>query len=413
MKHIILILLVCFIAGCSPFVRVTENSYANSFHRVHDLRDASDEMKSHLSSWGTNTMDTLNATEGEYLNYIFDTSAKGSSLTGKRIAVLYHGLGLVNKSVFFNAERDWYLNYNSRTLSSLFLFTPEQKLESGGYDAAILVWYKMLPPVELVVKGLSKRTRSNQKKLQQLQEEQEKLQYKLQKLEEEKQQIQYGLTGYKPMYRTTLELQPVQPDSNQKTKKFIVIDYSNNALIESGPKLNYQHFGVGLKLKHMFTANWFGEGEGKFTVLAISQTRKYDALYIKFPQTLQGESPESDIRMNLILGNIELPVRMGYQFNCASNSSLSLSVGGFLGMTMHGDISYRLVSDDRELYKSVLYGKEGNFSISRFQYGPSIMLNYNFGRSSFGVEFKRRCWINNTSILPAANSIGFSFSGCM
>ncbi|GAB6865256.1 hypothetical protein [Bacteroides acidifaciens] len=51
-------------------------------------------------------------------------------------------------------------NQSSRTVwggSGLYIFDTTQKAESGGYDAAVSCWSKMLLPIDLVVERLSKR----------------------------------------------------------------------------------------------------------------------------------------------------------------------------------------------------------------------------------------------------------------
>ncbi|MDR1003459.1 MAG: hypothetical protein LBL97_00405 [Prevotellaceae bacterium] len=108
------------------------------------------ELLSQLDKMGTDSTLILNEYEGKYLNFIFSLDAMKFNLIGKRVAFCE------SKTDFFKYERDWHYRGNERGVGGtiLYIFTAEQKVESGGYDAAVAYWKKLAIPIEKVVERL-------------------------------------------------------------------------------------------------------------------------------------------------------------------------------------------------------------------------------------------------------------------
>ena len=110
------------------------------------------ELLTHIDKMGTDTSLIINEYEGRYLNYVFKTDNQNFNLVGKTVGFLG------SKADFFKDERErFYHNSTPVGGAILYILTTEQKVESGGYDAAIVYWSKFLLPVEKVVNRLKNR----------------------------------------------------------------------------------------------------------------------------------------------------------------------------------------------------------------------------------------------------------------
>ena len=87
---------------------------------------------------------------------IFEKSRKDFDFTGKKIGFVTGSNGKTksNKTNYFEREKDRFKRNYSPNGGTLYIFNATQKEESGGYDAAIIYWSKVLVSIENVVKQL-------------------------------------------------------------------------------------------------------------------------------------------------------------------------------------------------------------------------------------------------------------------
>ncbi len=115
---------------------------------------------SHLKNGQTKDNLLLNETEGVFLNKIFETTRKDFDFTNKKIGFLTGSSGTKksSKNHYFEMHEKHSKDANSPCDNGiLYIFTVEQKSESGGYDAAIVYWSKFLVPIEKVVSRLKEQ----------------------------------------------------------------------------------------------------------------------------------------------------------------------------------------------------------------------------------------------------------------
>jgi hypothetical protein len=99
----------------------------------------------------------LNATEGAYLNKIFETARNGFDFTNKKAGFIMIS-GEKGKTHYFDMHKKHSTNANdSCDNGTLYIFNAEQKAASGGYDAAIVYWSKFAVPVGQVIKRLKNK----------------------------------------------------------------------------------------------------------------------------------------------------------------------------------------------------------------------------------------------------------------
>lgn len=100
----------------------------------------------------------LSKIEGAYLNEIFETARKDFDFANKKVG-FYTGSSGGTKS-----SKKHYLDMQEKHSvdenypcdnGTLYIFNAEQKRDSGGYDAAILYWSKVLLPVQQMIKQLN------------------------------------------------------------------------------------------------------------------------------------------------------------------------------------------------------------------------------------------------------------------
>ena len=105
---------------------------------------------------GTDDCSLLNRYESTYFNVVFGKSRKDFDFTEKKIGFITGSSGkrISDKRKYFNLERDRLNRNYSPNIGTLYIFNATQKEESGGYDAAIVYWSKVLVPIESIVKLL-------------------------------------------------------------------------------------------------------------------------------------------------------------------------------------------------------------------------------------------------------------------
>ena len=97
---------------------------------------------------GVDNSSILNEYEGRYFNFIFNIDPQNFNLVGKKVGFLG------SKVDYFSDTRSPDRNFTTVGGSSLYIFDTTQKVETGGYDAAIVYWSKFTLRPEDVVKRL-------------------------------------------------------------------------------------------------------------------------------------------------------------------------------------------------------------------------------------------------------------------
>jgi hypothetical protein len=141
-----LLMIITLLASMSSFGQTREL-------QIHNFVDIPTELLAHIEKMGIDTLSVLNEYEGRYLNFIFKVDSQYFDLVGARVGFLK------SKEDYFKETRERFYN-GSTTVggSALYIFDANQKQDSGGYDAAIVYWSKILMPTEKVVKSLKGRS---------------------------------------------------------------------------------------------------------------------------------------------------------------------------------------------------------------------------------------------------------------
>jgi hypothetical protein len=122
------------------------------FRQIHNFAEIPIELLSNIEKIGVDSSLILNEYEGKYLNFIFKVNPQDFNLIGKKI-------GYRSKMGFFKDEKDWFYRGETSGVggTTLYIFNPVQKEESGGYDAAIVYWSKFVIPIEKIIKRLKNK----------------------------------------------------------------------------------------------------------------------------------------------------------------------------------------------------------------------------------------------------------------
>lgn len=131
-------------------------SSMNLFGQLRDFESVPKEILNGMPRMGKDCSSILNKYESDYFNVIFKDKLKGFDLTGKKVGFFTGSNAgtLSNKQKYFEAEMKRFADKSSIISSDLYLFNNEQKNESGGYDAVIVYWSKVLVTYEELVKKL-------------------------------------------------------------------------------------------------------------------------------------------------------------------------------------------------------------------------------------------------------------------
>lgn len=88
----------------------------------------------------------LNNYESEYFNAVFKNNREDFDFTGKQVAFITGSNAgtMSNKQSYFDDERKRFEGKSSMVSSHLYVFNAEEKKQSGGYDAVIVYWSKVL-----------------------------------------------------------------------------------------------------------------------------------------------------------------------------------------------------------------------------------------------------------------------------
>lgn len=129
----------------------------NLFGQKQNSEDNTKKVMSQLNSIGVDNNPLLNDYESAYINIIFKKSRKDFDFKDKKVGFITGSSGktISNKKNYFNMQKKSLVNKNFPCDNGvLYIFNETQKKESGGYDAAIVYWSKVLIPAKDVVKRL-------------------------------------------------------------------------------------------------------------------------------------------------------------------------------------------------------------------------------------------------------------------
>jgi hypothetical protein len=129
------------------------------FGQALKFEDISKEILDHLDDMGISTSSLLNSYESEYFNIIFKNARNTFDFKDKKVGFITGSSGKTqsNKKQYFDLERDRFHRKYTPSGGTLYIFNEVQKEESGGYDAVIVYWSKVLIPA----KDLPKRLRDD------------------------------------------------------------------------------------------------------------------------------------------------------------------------------------------------------------------------------------------------------------
>lgn len=89
---------------------------------------------------------TLDKNESKLLNEYFDNKRGTFDFTDKKLCFISGSSGTVyiTKQDYFSDIKKW-AETNDRIATTLHVLTYKEKIESGGYDAIVTAWVKLLP----------------------------------------------------------------------------------------------------------------------------------------------------------------------------------------------------------------------------------------------------------------------------
>ena len=132
-------------------------SSINLFGQVRNFNDIPKDILKQLDKMGVDDSPLLNSHESAFLNVIFKDSLKGYDFTNKKVGFIKIS-GEKGKIHYFDIQKKHFVNENYPCDNgTLYIFNAVQKEESGGYDAAIVYWSKMLLPAKDVIKRLKEK----------------------------------------------------------------------------------------------------------------------------------------------------------------------------------------------------------------------------------------------------------------
>jgi hypothetical protein len=127
-------------------------SSISSFGQTN-YNDIPNDILKELDKMGVDTSSYLNSHEGAYLNVIFKDSLKGFNFKEKKVGFIYSG-SKSNKQEYFDQVKNRYHSNHTTISNNMYIFNAAQRVESGGYDAAIVYWSKFSIPIDKVIKKL-------------------------------------------------------------------------------------------------------------------------------------------------------------------------------------------------------------------------------------------------------------------
>lgn len=151
MKNVLMTLMV--LIGVCPFslsaqFEITKDSVVNNY------------LIEHLGKMGVDNNHVLSQLESEYFNAKFQKKRKNFDFSNKRIAFFTGsgGSGYSNKISYFDIEKDRYSHNYSSNFSSIIILNENEKIDSGGFDAIIIYWAKIVRSKNYYIKRLKKES---------------------------------------------------------------------------------------------------------------------------------------------------------------------------------------------------------------------------------------------------------------
>ena len=115
------------------------------------------ELQNQLDKMDVDDSILSNSHESDFLNEVFKDSRNDFDFTGKRIGFFKNGSAESSRKDYFNMHKKHFSDENSPCdKGKLYIFDETEKEESGGYDAVIVYWSKLVIPKEKLLKRLTK-----------------------------------------------------------------------------------------------------------------------------------------------------------------------------------------------------------------------------------------------------------------
>lgn len=116
------------------------------YGQIHSFEDIPKDILKHLNEIGLETSPSLDSRESRYFNVVFKELRGDFDFTEKKVGFITgsNGNKISNKREYFDKERDRHSRNYSPNKSILYVFNENQKEKSGGYDAVIVYWSKVL-----------------------------------------------------------------------------------------------------------------------------------------------------------------------------------------------------------------------------------------------------------------------------
>ena len=121
-----------------------------------DIKNIDKETFKNIDSLGRDNNPKLTIFESDYFNQIFSRKRNDFNFANKTIAFVTGSNGKTrsNKQQYFDLERERIAKEYSLNGGALIIFNANEKEQSGGYDAVILYWSKVLPTKKSLFKTL-------------------------------------------------------------------------------------------------------------------------------------------------------------------------------------------------------------------------------------------------------------------
>ncbi len=118
-----------------------------------------------IDSCGLDSSTTLNKYEVKYFNQYLEKQRSRSTFDfqDKKVGFAHgnFGKGLISKKEYFNMWGKDYFENGSHVVNQLIILTEEEKQQSGGYDAIIVSWSKILVSGKRKERLIKKLTEKN------------------------------------------------------------------------------------------------------------------------------------------------------------------------------------------------------------------------------------------------------------
>ncbi|MBV2227177.1 MAG: hypothetical protein KUL85_09995 [Sphingobacterium mizutaii] len=127
--------------------------------QVQYFKDIPKDILKRLDTMGIDSSSLLNSSESTYFNVFFENTRKDFNFTNKKIGFITgsNGRTLSNKINYFRTEKGRFERHETPNNNALYIFDLDQKKRSGGYDAVIVYWSKVLIPIDKMVERLKRK----------------------------------------------------------------------------------------------------------------------------------------------------------------------------------------------------------------------------------------------------------------